>query len=145
MERSQRSRQYSISFIGVVALVTIGLALVAWSAQDQALALGSAVLGLYALHLISIRYILEGQARNQEQLETQWNLLQPKENYFAKDLDDRPYEAAFGDLGRTFPHNYGDGKYTPLLVGLTHAPGPRPGCGSVNKTGWRHGSPENPA
>jgi hypothetical protein len=76
VERGKRSRQYSISFIGVVALVTIGLALVAWSAQDQTLALASAVLGLYALHLISIRYILEGQSRNQEQLETQWNLLQ---------------------------------------------------------------------
>lgn len=76
MERGKRSRQYSISFIGVVALVTIGLALVAWSAQDQALALAAGVLGLYALHLISIRYILEGQSRNQEQLETQWNLLQ---------------------------------------------------------------------
>jgi hypothetical protein len=76
VERGKRSRQYSISFIGGVALVTIGLALVAWSAQDQALALAAGVLGLYALHLISIRYILEGQSRNQKQLETQWNLLQ---------------------------------------------------------------------
>ena len=41
MERGKRSRQYSISFIGVVALVPIGLALGAWSAQDQTLALAS--------------------------------------------------------------------------------------------------------
>lgn len=75
MERGTKSRQYSITFIGAVALVSIGLALVAWSARDQALAMASAVLGLYALHLISIRYILEGQSRNKEQLDTQWNLL----------------------------------------------------------------------
>ena len=51
----------------------------------------------------------------------QWKLSQPRENYFAKEIDDRPYEASLGSLGRTFPHNYGDDKYTPLLVGLTPA------------------------
>lgn len=76
MERRETGRQYSVSFIGAVALVTIGMALVAWLIRDQALALASAVLGLYALHLMSIRYILEGQMRNEEKLETQWNLLQ---------------------------------------------------------------------
>jgi len=50
-----------------------------------------------------------------------WELLQPRESYFAKDLDDRPYEADFGDLGRTFPHHYGDNKYTTLVVGITPA------------------------
>lgn len=51
----------------------------------------------------------------------QWKLSQPRESYFAKEIDDRPYEASLGSLGRTFPHNYGDDKYTPLLVGLTPA------------------------
>jgi predicted AlkP superfamily pyrophosphatase or phosphodiesterase len=50
-----------------------------------------------------------------------WELLQPRESYVAKDLDDRPYEADFQDLGRTFPHDYGDGKYLYLVVGLTPA------------------------
>jgi len=50
-----------------------------------------------------------------------WKLLQPRENYFARDLDDREYEADFGALGRTFPHGYGDDKYTNLIVGLTPA------------------------
>ncbi len=50
-----------------------------------------------------------------------WQLLQPRENYVAKDLDDRPYEADFGDLGRTFPHSYGNGKLFTLVVGLTPA------------------------
>jgi len=52
---------------------------------------------------------------------TKWELIQPRENYFAKDIDDRPYEAAFGDLGRTFPHSFGDNKYLTLIVGLTPA------------------------
>ena len=51
----------------------------------------------------------------------QWKLLQPRETYFARDLDDREYEADFGALGRTFPHGYGDDKYTNLVVGLTPA------------------------
>lgn len=50
-----------------------------------------------------------------------WRLLQPRENYFAKDLDDRVYEANFKSLGRTFPHGYGDDKYLNLIVGLTPA------------------------
>jgi len=51
----------------------------------------------------------------------QWELSQPRETYVAKDLDDRAYEADFGDLGRTFPHSFGDGKYTTLIVGITPA------------------------
>jgi predicted AlkP superfamily pyrophosphatase or phosphodiesterase len=50
-----------------------------------------------------------------------WDLLQPLETYVAKDLDDRPYEVDFGALGRTFPHHYGNDKYTNLLIGLTPA------------------------
>jgi len=51
----------------------------------------------------------------------EWELLQPLESYMAKNLDDRPYEADFQDLGRTFPHRYGDGKYLYLVVGITPA------------------------
>jgi len=51
----------------------------------------------------------------------QWKLSQSLESYFAQDIDDRPYEADFGSLGRTFPHHYGDDKYTSLVVGLTPA------------------------
>ena len=37
------------------------------------------------------------------------------------DIDDRPYEAAFAELGRTFPHALGDGssKYFYLILTLT--------------------------
>ena len=51
----------------------------------------------------------------------QWKLLQPRENYFARDIDDRIFEADFKALGRTFPHAYGDDKYLNLVVGLTPA------------------------
>jgi len=52
---------------------------------------------------------------------SKWELLGQRENYVAKDLDDRPYEADFGDLGRTFSHSYGDGKYFTLIVRLSPA------------------------
>ncbi|MGI9309555.1 MAG: alkaline phosphatase family protein [Gammaproteobacteria bacterium] len=50
----------------------------------------------------------------------QWTLLNDRSTYIAKDLDDRPYESDFDALGRTFPHQYGDGSskyfYTVLYV-----------------------------
>lgn len=76
MQLSQNRREYSRNFLGAVAIVTILVALLAWYGQNRGLALASAVLGLYALHLTSIRYILEGQADNRARLETQWKLLQ---------------------------------------------------------------------
>ncbi len=50
-----------------------------------------------------------------------WDLLQDPSTYFAKDLDDRPYEADFQPLGRTFPHQYGDNKYLYLILSLSPA------------------------
>ena len=50
-----------------------------------------------------------------------WALLNPLKTYNAKDIDDRKYEANFKSLGRTFPHGYGDDKYSNLIVGLTPA------------------------
>jgi len=50
-----------------------------------------------------------------------WDLLQPRNTYVAKDIDNREYEADFKSLGRTFPHSYADDKYLNLVVGLTPA------------------------
>jgi len=69
-------REYSSHFLGAVALLTILVALLAWYGQNRSLALAAAVLGLYALHLASLRFILTGQAQNKARLETQWKLLQ---------------------------------------------------------------------
>jgi hypothetical protein len=76
VQLSQNGREYSRNFLGAVAIVTILVALLAWYGQNRGLALAAAVLGIYALHLTSIRYILEGQAENRARLETQWKLLQ---------------------------------------------------------------------
>ena len=50
-----------------------------------------------------------------------WDLLHDRSSYVAGDIDDRPYEAAFAELGRTFPHALGDGsaKHFYLLLKLT--------------------------
>jgi hypothetical protein len=69
-------REYSSHFLGAVALLTILVALLAWYGQNGGLALAAAVLGIYALHLASLRFILTGQAENKSRLETQWKLLQ---------------------------------------------------------------------
>ncbi len=47
-----------------------------------------------------------------------WDLLHDRSSYIASDIDDRPYEAAFAELGRTFPHDLGDGssKYFYLIL-----------------------------
>jgi len=50
-----------------------------------------------------------------------WDLLHDQSTYYAKDMDDRPYEADFKPLGRTFPHQYGDNKYLYLILSLTPA------------------------
>ncbi len=67
---------YSLRYLSLVAFATIVLAAVAWIFQDRQLALAAGVLGLYALHLISIRYILDNQQQHSVALQSQWELLQ---------------------------------------------------------------------
>lgn len=76
MQLRQGDRKYSGQFLGAVAILTILVSLLAWWGQNGALAMAAAVLGIYALHLISMRLIMAGQAENQARLETQWKLLQ---------------------------------------------------------------------
>ncbi len=76
MESRLGSRQFSIQFIGGMAVATVVLALWGWFGSERTLGLSAAVLGLYTLHLVSIRYILEGQAQNRTRLDAQWKFLQ---------------------------------------------------------------------
>lgn len=76
MRLTNGEREYSGHFLGAVAILTLLVAVLAWYGQNRSLALAAAVLGLYALHLISVRFILAGQAENKARLETQWKLLQ---------------------------------------------------------------------
>jgi hypothetical protein len=67
---------YSLRYLSLVAVATIALAMVAWVVQNRQLALAAGVMGLYALHLISIRYILDNQLQHTVALQSQWELLQ---------------------------------------------------------------------
>jgi hypothetical protein len=67
---------YGLRYLSIVATATIGLGIVAWIMQNRQLALATGVLGLYALHLLSIRYILDNQREHKAALQTQWELLQ---------------------------------------------------------------------
>ena len=75
MKLSQDSRQYSIPFIGTVGVATLVMTALAWFIQNRSLAASAAVLGLYTLHLISIRFIIEGRADDRARMESQWSLL----------------------------------------------------------------------
>lgn len=75
MKLSQDSRQYSIPFIGTVGVATLVMTALAWFIQNRSLAASAAVLGLYTLHLISVRFIIEGQADDRARMESQWSLL----------------------------------------------------------------------
>jgi len=49
-----------------------------------------------------------------------WELLNDRSSYIAGDNDDRPYEAAFASMGRTFPHQLDEtSKYFYLMLKLT--------------------------
>ena len=51
-----------------------------------------------------------------------WELINEQSTYIARDLDDRPYEANFDALGRTFPHPLGDGSSRYFYVVLYVSP-----------------------
>lgn len=76
MQLRRGDREYSSQFLGAVAILTLLVSLLAWWGQNRTLAMAAAVLGIYALHLISMRVIMAGQAENKARLETQWKLLQ---------------------------------------------------------------------
>jgi len=51
-----------------------------------------------------------------------WELLHDRATYVAGDMDDRPYEVDFQPLGRTFPHDLGDGSSKAFQLVLTLTP-----------------------
>jgi hypothetical protein len=54
-------REHSGHYLAAVASVAVVVAAMAWFAQNRTLAAAAAALGLYALHLFSIRFLLENQ------------------------------------------------------------------------------------
>ena len=119
---------YGLRYLSIVAATTIGLGIVAWILQDRQLALAAGVMGLYALHLLSIRYILDNQHEHRDALQSQWELLQrlvdPTEpiagggevraRHHASDAEPEP--------GAIEPHGNGDSElrsWPPLSLPLT--------------------------
>lgn len=69
-------REHSGHYLTAVAVVTVVVASMAWFGQNRLLAAAAAALGLYALHLLSIRFLLDNQRRQREVLDAQWEVLQ---------------------------------------------------------------------
>ena len=69
-------REHSGHYLTAVASVTVVVAGMAWFSQNRTLAAAAAAMGLYALHLLSIRFLLENQARQRKLLDAQWEVLQ---------------------------------------------------------------------
>jgi hypothetical protein len=69
-------REHSGHYLAAVAAVTVVIAGLAWYGQNRMLAAAAAALGLYALHLLSIRSLLENQKRQSKVLDAQWEVLQ---------------------------------------------------------------------
>lgn len=69
-------REHSGHYTSAVAVVAVVVAGLAWFGQNRTLAAAAAALGLYALHLFSIRFLLDNQKRQQRVLDAQWEVLQ---------------------------------------------------------------------
>lgn len=73
--REGRKTLYTTHYQVAVGGVAVVVALVAWAIANSALAFAAAIVGLYALHLMSIRFILEAHREQQATLEGQWSFL----------------------------------------------------------------------
>lgn len=81
-------REHSGHYLTAVAVVTVVVAGLAWLSQNRMLAAAAAALGLYVLHLLSIRFLLDNQRRQRQVLDAQWEVLQQfLGNAEAKDVD----------------------------------------------------------
>lgn len=77
MARSGKAAgQQSGHYLAAVAGVSLVVAALAWFARNGTLAVAAGALGFYALHLLSVRFLLENQTRQREVLDAQWEVLQ---------------------------------------------------------------------
>ena len=72
----EADREHSGHYLSAVAVVAVAVAGMAWFGQNRTLAAAAAALGLYALHLFSIRFLVDNQKRQQRVLDAQWEVLQ---------------------------------------------------------------------
>lgn len=69
-------REHSGHYLTAVVVVAVVVAGMAWFGQNRTLGAAAAALGIYALHLFSIRFLLDNQRRQQRVLDAQWEVLQ---------------------------------------------------------------------
>jgi len=72
----EADREHSGHYLSAVTAVTVVVAAMAWFSQNRTLATAAGALGLYALHLLSIRFLLDNQKRQRQVLDAQWEVLQ---------------------------------------------------------------------
>ena len=72
----QADREHSGHYLSAVAVVAVAVAGMARFGQNRTLAAAAPALGLNALHLFSIRFLLDNQNRQQRVLDAQWEVLQ---------------------------------------------------------------------
>ena len=72
----EADREHSGHYLSAVAVVAVVVAGMAWFGQNRTLGAAAAALGLYALHLFSIRFLVDNQKRQQRVLDAQWEVLQ---------------------------------------------------------------------
>ncbi len=80
-------REHSGHYLTAVVVVAVAVAAMAWFGQNRTLGAAAAALGLYALHLFSIRFLLDNQKRQQRILDAQWEVLQKFINTAESDGD----------------------------------------------------------
>ncbi|MFQ5747199.1 MAG: hypothetical protein ACE5HF_08285 [Gemmatimonadota bacterium] len=67
---------HSGHYLATITVATVVVAILAWIGQNPALAYAAAILGLYSLHLLSIRFILEAHRQQLAALGDQAELLE---------------------------------------------------------------------
>jgi hypothetical protein len=89
---------YGVRYLTAVAIATAAVTSIALLVRNREAALGAAVLGIYALHLLSVRYVLRNQRRHQDSLLTQLDLLHRLVDPAASPADAEPHRAAPSEL-----------------------------------------------
>jgi len=88
-----------LRYLTVVAIAAFVAASLALLVRNREAALGAAVLGMYALHLLSVRYVLRNQRLHEDSLLTQMELLHRLVDPAASPIDATPERAERSEPG----------------------------------------------
>jgi hypothetical protein len=88
-----------LRYLTIVAVAAFVAATIALLVRDREAALGAAVLGMYALHLLSVRYVLRNQRLHEDSLLMQMELLHRLVDPAASPIDATPERAERSEPG----------------------------------------------